>query len=71
MLDYVIYKLRTFGIPNVQYLLPSTKSILGTKQSLSTFQTKKIELHKNALNKMISEKNDTKPNAENKPKPKS
>jgi len=71
MLDYVIYKLRTFGINNVQDLLPSKKSILGTKQSLSTFQTKKIELHKNALNKMISDKNDTKPKAETKPKPKS
>jgi len=71
MLDYVIYKLRTFGINNVQDLLPSKKFILVTKQSLSTFQTKKIELHKNALNKMVSEKNDTKPKAETKPKPKS
>jgi len=71
MLDYVIYKLRTFGINNVQDLLPSKKFILVTKQSLSTFQTKKIELHKNALNKMISDKNDTKPKAETKPKPKS
>nr|XP_016930457.1 glycoprotein-N-acetylgalactosamine 3-beta-galactosyltransferase 1 [Drosophila suzukii]XP_036678654.1 glycoprotein-N-acetylgalactosamine 3-beta-galactosyltransferase 1 [Drosophila suzukii] len=71
MLDYVVYKLRTFGITNVQDLLPSKKSILGTKQSWSAFHTKKIELHKNALNKMLSEKNDTKPKAETKPKPKS
>ncbi|XP_016954725.1 glycoprotein-N-acetylgalactosamine 3-beta-galactosyltransferase 1 [Drosophila biarmipes] len=62
MLDYVLYKLRIFGINNVQDILRSKNSIW------STFQTTKTELGKNSINKIGPENNDTKRKSETKPK---
>ncbi|XP_039502562.1 glycoprotein-N-acetylgalactosamine 3-beta-galactosyltransferase 1 [Drosophila santomea] len=60
VLDYIIYKLRVFGLNRELGQLPKKKGI--SKPTLIYFQAKTAELDQNALNKMLPGKNVTKPN---------
>ncbi|XP_017047386.1 glycoprotein-N-acetylgalactosamine 3-beta-galactosyltransferase 1-like [Drosophila ficusphila] len=68
VLEYIIYKLKIFGVSKSQDNLLTMNSISINKQSWTTFHNKKTELGKSALNKIWSEENATSSNVEIKSK---